>query len=213
MNILITAGPTREYLDDVRYLSNASSGRMGYALAAAAIERGHSVILVSGPVSIPVPAGCDVVHVESTEQMYDACVARFAECDGAIGTAAVCDYRIKNRFAGKIGKTGQSLTLELMETIDVLAELGRQKGDRWIVGFALESQDARYNAVRKLYQKNCDAIVLNSPQVISSEETAVDLIDQSETVIEHWSGSKTAVARLLINWIDGHLHRGAKGEG
>ena len=205
MHILITAGPTREYLDDVRYLSNASSGRMGYALAAAAIERGHAVTLISGPVSIPAPAGCEVIHVESTQQMHEACVARFAECDGAIGTAAVCDYTIKNRVVGKIGKTGQSLTLELVETIDVLAELGRQKGRRWIVGFALESQDARYNAVRKLYQKNCDAIVLNSPQVISSEETAVDLIDQSEAVIQHWTGSKTAVARLLINWIDEHL--------
>ncbi|MFN0199107.1 MAG: phosphopantothenoylcysteine decarboxylase [Planctomycetaceae bacterium] len=205
MKILITAGPTREYLDDVRYLSNASSGRMGYALAEAAIARGHSVILVSGPVSIPAPAGCEVMHVESTEQMYEACITRFEECDGAIGTAAVCDYRIKNRFPGKIGKTGESLTLELVETIDVLAELGRQKGSRWIVGFALESQDARYNAVRKLYRKNCDAIVLNSPQVISSEQTTVDLIDQSEHVIAHWSGSKSAVAKLLIEWIDGHL--------
>ncbi|MDA0832347.1 MAG: phosphopantothenoylcysteine decarboxylase [Planctomycetota bacterium] len=205
MHILITAGPTREYLDDVRYLSNASSGRMGYALAAAAIDRGHTVTLISGPVSISAPAGCHVIAVESTQQMYEACVERFADCDGVIGTAAVCDYTIKNRIAGKISKTGQSLTLELVETIDVLAELGRQKGTRWIVGFALESQDARYNAVRKLYQKNCDAIVLNSPQVISSEETSVDLIDQSESVIEHWSGSKTTVARLLMSWIDEHL--------
>lgn len=213
MHILITAGPTREYLDDVRYLSNASSGRMGYALAAAAIERGHAVTLVSGPVSIPAPEGCDVIHVESTQEMYDACVARFETCDGAIGTAAVCDYRIKNRIAGKIGKTGQSLTLELVETIDVLAELGRQKGDRWIVGFALESQDARFNAVRKLYQKNCNVIVLNSPQVISSEQTSVELIDQTENTVQHWSGSKTDVARLLMAWIDEHLNRRMKDGG
>lgn len=213
MHILITAGPTREYLDDVRYLSNASSGRMGYALAAAAIERGHGVTLISGPVSIPAPVDCDVIHVESTQQMYEACIDKFAKCDGAIGTAAVCDYRIKNRFAGKIGKTGQSLTLELVETIDVLAELGRQKEHRWIVGFALESQDARFNAVRKLYQKNCDAIALNSPQVISSEATSVELIDQTENTVQHMSGSKTEVARMLMAWIDEHLGERIEGRG
>jgi len=205
MRILITAGPTREYLDDVRYLSNASSGLMGYAIAESALARGHDVVLVSGPVSITPPAGCEVHHVETTDEMFAACESLFPNCDGVIGTAAVCDYKIKNRINGKIGKTGSALTIELVETIDVLAELGKQKGHRWVVGFALESQDAHFNAVGKLYRKNCDAIVLNRPTAIGSDQNEIELIDQSENVALHISGSKLDVAQQLIAWIDTHL--------
>src|SRR4029077_14750205 len=97
MHVLITAGPTREYLDDVRFLSNASSGRMGYALAEAARARGHEVVLVSGPVTLPPPERCEFHPVETSEEMYDACLTQFPACDGTIGAAAVCDYRPRER--------------------------------------------------------------------------------------------------------------------
>ncbi|WP_417387549.1 phosphopantothenoylcysteine decarboxylase [Gimesia sp.] len=205
MRILITAGPTREYLDDVRYLSNASSGQMGYALARSAIAAGHEVALVSGPVTIPPPAGCELYQVETTDEMFAQCEKLFSNCDGVIGTAAVCDYRIKTRKPGKIAKTGEAITLELVETIDVLAELGSQKGDRWVMGFALESQDARFNAVRKLYSKKCDAIVLNSVSAIGSSENFVEVIDQTQETVATYSGEKTRVADSLIEWIQQHL--------
>src|SRR5262249_30439913 len=109
MRVLITAGPTREYLDDVRFLSNASSGRMGYALAEAALARGPEVGLVSGPVLLAPPAGCEFQPVETSEEMHDACLAAFPACDGAVGAAAVCDYRPRERVGGKISKTGEPL--------------------------------------------------------------------------------------------------------
>ena len=210
MRRLITAGPTREYLDDVRYLSNASSGRMGYALASAAIAAGHEVVLVTGPVEISPPDGCTVIPVLTTQQMFEASVAEFAHCDGVIGTAAVCDYRIRNRVEGKIGKTGQAIQLELIETIDGLAELGREKGDRWVVGFALESQDAHFNAVRKLYQKNCDAIVLNRPTAIGALDNEVELINAQGQSVGLYTGGKEIIAVELMRWIETALARVAQ---
>lgn len=205
MRILITAGPTREYLDDVRYLSNASSGQMGYALARSAIQAGHEVALVSGPVTVKPPEGCEVFLVETTDEMFAQCEKLFPECDGVIGTAAVCDYRIKTRKPGKIAKTGDAITLELVETIDVLAELGTQKGNRWVIGFALESQDARFNAIRKLYRKKCDAIVLNGVNAIGSSENYVEVIDQSQDIVATYTGEKSQVADSLISWIQKYI--------
>lgn len=202
MRILITAGPTREYLDDVRYLSNASSGRMGYALAEAALAAGHEVHLISGPVALPPPPGAEVVAVETTDQLLAACDAVWNDCDGVIATAAVCDYRPASRFPGKLAKTGVSLELELVETADVLAELGRKKGDRWIVGFALESEEfAHVNALRKLKEKNCDAIVLNRPTAIGSEDNSVEVINGAGQTVARFAGRKTAIAGELIAWI------------
>lgn len=205
MRILITAGPTREYLDDVRFLSNASSGKMGYALAEAALAAGHEVILVSGPVSLSPPAGCEFHSVETTGEMYDACMKLFPACDGVIGAAAVCDYRPRERRTGKISKTGGALVLELMETPDILAELGRKKGNRWVVGFALESQNGRDNALRKLKAKSCDAVVLNQPDAIGSESSCAELIDLSGLVIATWIAGKSEIARSLVAWIDANL--------
>jgi phosphopantothenoylcysteine decarboxylase / phosphopantothenate---cysteine ligase len=207
MTILITAGPTREYLDDVRFLSNASSGKMGYALAQAALDAGHQVVLVSGPVALQAPAGCEWHPVETTGEMYDACLAHFPKCDGVIGAAAVCDYRPRDRSTGKIAKTGKPLLLELVETPDILAELGRRKGGRWIVGFALESQNPRENAFRKLNAKGCDAIVLNHPSAIGAESNRVELIDRTGTTVATWTSGKIEIARNLITWIDAHLGR------
>lgn len=202
MRILITAGPTREYLDDVRYLSNASSGRMGYALAAEAVARGHQVVLVSGPVELAPPKGCDVRFVLTTEEMRIACEQAFPECDGVIAAAAVCDYKPSQRVVGKMSKTGEPMTIDLIETDDVLAGLGREKNGRWIIGFALESTNSRENALQKLRAKNCDVVVLNNPSAIGSATNSVELIDDSGQPIESWNGSKEAVAGELLNWIE-----------
>ena len=207
MRILITAGPTHEYLDDVRYLSNASSGRMGFALAEAALTAGHQAVLVSGPVDSAAPEGCEVHRVETTDQMCAACVRLFPDCDGVIAAAAVCDYKPRNRIAGKIAKTGEPITIEMIETDDVLAKLGRAKGNRWIVGFALEAENARANALQKLRAKNCDVVVVNSPTAIGAETNNVELIDTSGEPIACWSGNKIDVAGKLIDWIDANIGR------
>lgn len=205
MRILITAGPTREYLDDVRYLSNASSGRMGYAVAEAALAAGHEVVLVTGPVDLKPPAGCEVHPVVTTGQMRDACVRLFPRCDGVIAAAAVCDYQPKQRITGKIAKTGAPISIEVIETDDVLAELGRQKDARWVVGFALEAINPRENALQKLRAKNCDWIVLNAPTAIGSETNSVELLDPAGGTVAAWSGTKAEVARSLVAWLDERL--------
>ena len=205
MRILITAGPTREYLDDVRYLSNGSSGRMGYAIADAARDLGHTPVLVSGPVCLPPPRGCEFHAVESSREMYDKCLNLFPGCAGVIAAAAVCDYTPRVRTSGKMSKTGGPLVLELVETEDVLAELGRRKEHRWIVGFALEAGGVRANALRKLREKSCDAILLNEPSAIGAENNRIELIDRSEQTVVHWAGAKTEIAQSLIQWINAHL--------
>ncbi len=206
MRILITAGPTREYLDDVRYLSNASSGRMGYALADACRVAGHDVLLVSGPVTLSPPSGCDVRQIETTEELLDVCRAEWPHCDGVIATAAVCDYRPVERFSGKLAKTGTSLKLELVETADVLADLGQTKGRRWIVGFALESSEyAHINALKKLKEKNCDAIVLNRPTAIGSESNEIEVINPAGDRVANFAGTKADVAHALWQWIAANI--------
>lgn len=207
MRVLVTAGPTREYLDDVRYLSNASSGRMGYALAEAVLEAGWEAVLVSGPVELPPPAGCEFHPVVTTAQMREACVALFPGCDGVIAAAAVCDYKPATRFPGKLSKQGGPITLEMIETDDVLGELGRMKGARWVVGFALEAQNPRENALQKLRRKNCDWIVLNSPAAIGAETNAVELIDAEERTVATWEGTKRSIARKLVAFLQQALAR------
>lgn len=205
MKILITAGPTREYIDDVRFLSNASSGRMGYSLAAAAIARGHDVELVTGPVEQAAPDGCNIHRIETTDQLRQKCVELFPVCDGVIATAAVCDYRPKERVTGKMTKTGKPIVLELVETSDVLAELGSAKGNRWVVGFALESQDPRNNAMRKLRMKNCDCIVLNDTSAIGSLTNTVEVLSPDAETIALFRGTKEEVADRLLGLIESSI--------
>lgn len=205
MKILITAGPTREYVDDVRFLSNASSGRMGYSIAEAALAAGHQVVLVTGPVDLPAPVGADVHRIETTDQLRQACLQLFPACDGVIATAAVCDYRPRERVPGKITKTGQPIVLELVETSDVLAELGRQKQHRWVVGFALESQDPRNNAMRKLRMKHCNCIVLNDTSAISSLENNVEILSPEAETLARFQGLKSDIAEQLIGFIESRI--------
>lgn len=201
MRVLVTAGPTREYLDDVRYLSNASSGKMGYAIAEALVSIGWEAVLVSGPVDLRPPTGCEFHSVVTTSEMREACVRLFPDCDGVIAAAAVCDYKPITRLQGKLSKHGGPVTIEMIETDDVLAELGRQKAHRWVVGFALEAQNPRENALQKLRRKNCNWIVLNDPTAIGSETNSVELIEAPGNTVARWEGTKSQVARELVTFL------------
>ncbi|MFW6158600.1 MAG: phosphopantothenoylcysteine decarboxylase [Planctomycetota bacterium] len=201
MRILITAGPTREYLDDVRFLSNASTGRMGCALARAAVAAGHRVVLVHGPLACRPPACDEVVPVVSAADMRREVVARVAEADAVVMAAAVADYRPAERAPGKRKKTDGPLMLRLEPTPDIAAEIGRQKGDRVHVGFALESSNARANARRKLREKHFDLIVLNSPAAIGAERSDVELLFASGET-EALAGRKDEIAARIIAAID-----------
>ena len=203
--ILITSGPTRQYIDPVRYLTNASSGRMGKALAEAALARGHEVVIVSGPVDITYPPAVKVIPVVSTEDMLAAARLEFPHCDGLIGVAAPSDYRPVKVAANKIAKTGEPLTLHLVETDDVVATLGAQKTKQWLVGFALETEDQRLRALAKLEKKHCDLIVSNGPEAMHSLENSVEIIDRAGTVIETLSGPKEHVARGIFAVIEQRL--------
>lgn len=200
--ILITSGPTRQYIDPVRYLTNASSGRMGQSLAAAALEYGHEVVVVSGPVDVQYPPGAEVVKVVSTEDMLTACQAVFDECDGLIGVAAPSDYRPVMVAPNKIAKTGEPLALHLVETADVVATLGAAKKHQWLVGFALETEDHRLRALAKLEKKHCDLMVLNGPEAMHSLDNNVEIMDRAGQVIETLAGPKEEVARGIFAIIE-----------
>ena len=177
VRVLITAGPTREYLDPVRYISNDSSGTMGFALAAAARRRGMTVTLVHGPVVLKPPAGVRAVPVVSAQQMLDACVKLWPKHDALIMAAAVADYEPACRSATKRKKSSRDLTLRLRPTPDILATLSaHRREDQVVVGFALEDRAPRRNAAAKLRRKGLDAIVLNRPNVIGAQHAALDIL-------------------------------------
>ncbi len=159
--VLVTAGPTVEDIDPVRFLSNRSSGRMGYRLAEAARDRGASVILVSGPTSLAPPAGVELVAVRSAEEMQQAVLERLPRATVVVGASAVSDYRPRRSSAAKLKKEEQPLRLDLVPTPDILQGLGREKGTRVLVGFAAETEDLLANARLKLETKNLDLIVAN----------------------------------------------------
>jgi phosphopantothenoylcysteine decarboxylase/phosphopantothenate--cysteine ligase len=203
--ILITSGPTRQFLDPVRYLTNASSGRMGAALAAAALELGHAVTVVSGPVELAYPDAAEVIPVISTEDMLAAARAAFAHCDGMIGAAAPCDYRPERVESQKIAKTGEPLMLRLLETEDVVATLAATKGRRWVVGFALETEDHRLRALAKLERKSCDLMISNGVGAISALDNQVEILDPAGVVLREAAGTKEDVAREIMAVIQARL--------
>lgn len=159
--VLVNAGPTREPIDPVRYITNRSSGKMGYAIAGAAAARGAQVTLVAGPTNLPCPEGCILVPVETADEMYEACVAGAPDSDLIIAAAAVADYRPAGYSESKIKKTEDDMCIRLARTRDILAELGRAKAARVIVGFAAETDDLLANAQAKLAAKNLDMIAAN----------------------------------------------------
>ena len=162
MKILITAGPTREFIDPVRFITNSSSGQMGYAIAAEAHKRGNEVILVSGPVQLPPPEGVEVVNVVTAADMAEAVKSRFPECDCCIMSAAVADYRPAQVCEQKMKKSPGNLFIELERTEDILKSIGGMKQPhQLLIGFAAESENLLENAAGKLERKNLDWIVAN----------------------------------------------------
>jgi len=179
--VLVTAGPTRERIDPVRYLTNRSSGRMGYALAEAALRRGGRVLLVSGPTALTPPGAAELTRVESTEEMRDAVLGLLPQASIVIKTAAVADYRPKSAADQKIKRKGP-MTLELEATPDILKEISTRKTSQIVVGFAAETENVLENARQKLVAKNLDAIVVND---VSREGVGFDAERNAVTIITH----------------------------
>ncbi len=203
--ILLTAGPTQEPIDPVRYLTNRSSGRMGYALAQAALDRGARVILVSGPVNLEAPRGAELVRVGTAQEMRDAVFAHLDAATVIIKCAAVADFRPAVEAAQKIKKTGGAVSLELTPTPDILAELGQKRGDRILVGFAAETENLHEYASRKLVAKNCDMVVANlvgRPGTgFESEANEVSIALRSGEFVKLAKASKRVVADGILDHI------------
>ena len=201
--VLITAGPTREKIDPVRYLTNRSSGRMGYALAEAASRRGARVLLVTGPTSLTPPGAAEVTRVESAEEMRDAVLKLFPQATVAIMTAAVSDYRPDSVASQKLKRSG-AMTLELQPTADILVELSLQKKSQILIGFAAETENVLENARRKLVSKSLDAIVVNDVSRegvgFDSDRNAVTIITHTE-VLEVPETTKWEVAQRVLDQV------------
>ena len=201
--VLITAGPTREKIDPVRYLTNRSSGRMGYALAEAALRRGARVLLISGPTPLTAPGAAEVTRVESAEEMRNAALALLPQATVVIKTAAVSDYRPKVAAGQKIKRKGP-MNLELEATPDILKELALQKTSQLVVGFAAETENVLENARQKLVAKNLDAIVVNDVSRegvgFDSDRNAVTIITRDE-VVEVPETTKWEVAQRVLDQI------------
>ncbi|WP_202079908.1 bifunctional phosphopantothenoylcysteine decarboxylase/phosphopantothenate--cysteine ligase CoaBC [Caldalkalibacillus salinus] len=203
--VLVTAGPTRENLDPVRYISNYSSGKMGYALAQAAAEAGAKVTLVSGPVSLTPPPQVEVINVTSTQEMYEAVSSRFEQVDVVIKAAAVVDYQPAEVAEQKIKKAGETMTLQLTKTKDILKTLGARKTDQILVGFAAETTNIEEHASQKLEKKNLDYIVVNDV----TQQGAGFGTDTNIAAVLHRSGTKETWSlrskAVLAHNILGHI--------
>ncbi|MDR7236232.1 bifunctional phosphopantothenoylcysteine decarboxylase/phosphopantothenate--cysteine ligase CoaBC [Neobacillus drentensis] len=203
--VVVTAGPTREKIDPVRFISNHSTGKMGYALAEEAKKQGAHVVLVSGPVELPAPAGLDVVKVESAEEMYNAVLKYYDSADVVIKTAAVADYRPKITYDHKVKKQAGDSSIELERTKDILLELGKRKRNQVLVGFAAETENVEEYAKKKLTAKNADMIVANNVKAegagFGTDTNIVTLFKRSGSVLDLPLMSKSEVAKRIIGEI------------
>jgi len=201
--ILITAGPTQEAIDPVRVITNRSSGKMGYAIAGKAVRRGARVILVSGPVALDVPQGVELIRVESAEQMKNAVMEQLDAASIFISVAAVADYRPASPADQKMKKTASRLSIELEPTSDILAEVGRRKGDRIVIGFAAETQNLAAEGKRKLESKNCDMVVANlvgpNGTGFEGDENEVLLITRDKEPVAVPKAAKKEIARHILD--------------
>lgn len=205
-NLLVTAGPTREELDPVRFISNHSSGKMGYAIARAAWRRGARVILISGPSHLPPPYGVEFIGVESAREMHDAVLRASASCDVIIKSAAVADYRPQLRAGQKLKKTGAEMSIELVRNPDILAELGERKpAGQILVGFAAETASVTAHAAAKLAAKNLDMIIANDVSApgagFNTDTNIVSIIYRDGSIEELPRLSKDAVAGEILDRI------------
>jgi phosphopantothenoylcysteine decarboxylase/phosphopantothenate--cysteine ligase len=201
MRILVTAGPTREHLDEVRYLTNRSSGKMGFALARAAVAAGHRVVLVHGPVALPVPRGARSVPVVSARQMGRAVRARWAWVQALVMAAAVCDVRPRHSARGKLRKTDLPPSVDLVPNGDILEAVCRRKGRRVVMGFALEPREDLSAARAKRRRKGCDWMVVNTLEALEADRTAVTIVRPEGEVLK-LKGSKERVAARLIRLLE-----------
>jgi phosphopantothenoylcysteine decarboxylase/phosphopantothenate--cysteine ligase len=203
MRFLITAGGTREYIDPVRFISNASSGKMGYALARAALKAGHKVTLITAPTALKPPTGVKTVHVESAAEMFEAVKEHFAECDCLIMAAAVADYTPDRPSKTKLKKQAVKLTVELKPTPDILKWAGRQKKrGQMLIGFALEDGDLRANAERKMCEKNLDMIIANTLASIGAERTTVHVKSRDSDWVQVANTTKAGIAKRIITLVE-----------
>ncbi|HOQ36181.1 MAG TPA: bifunctional phosphopantothenoylcysteine decarboxylase/phosphopantothenate--cysteine ligase CoaBC [Acetivibrio sp.] len=205
MKVLITAGPTREAIDPVRFITNPSSGKMGYAIAAAACERGASVRLISGPVNLEKPCGVETVYVTRAMEMYNEVMKVYKNYDVLIMVAAVADYRCAQIADRKIKKSDDNLTIELVRNPDIAAELGKVKGDRILVGFSAETDNLLKNASGKLISKNMDMIVANDVTMegagFGADTNVVKLIKRGGNIVDLPVMSKKDVAHRILDEI------------
>ncbi len=205
MKFVVTAGPTREPLDPVRYLSNRSSGKMGYAIAAAALEAGHEVVLISGPVAIAAPPRAEAVFVTTGDEMFTAAAAHFAHCDVFVMCAAVCDYKPARYAPQKMKKEPGPFSLALEPTRDILSSLTSVRHACFVVGFAAETEELRAHAQRKMVEKNCDLLVANdvgrSDIGMDSDENEFEIFFKDGGEKKLSRGKKTELARALLKII------------
>lgn len=204
-SILITAGPTQEPLDPVRYVSNRSSGKMGYAIAEAAARRGAHVVLISGPVHISAPRKVETILVHTAQEMRRAVLDRMAEATIIVKAAAVADYYVSDVPKQKLKKTATRLSLELDPTPDILAEIGQQKGDRLLIGFAAETQNLIEEARRKMISKKCDMVVANYVQHdgvgFESDRNEVEILSRSGEIVHAGPAEKKEIADKILDQV------------
>ena len=204
MRFVVTAGPTREPIDPIRFLSNRSSGKMGYAIATAALENGHDVLLISGPVSFPSPAGAKRLNVITSDEMYHAVQRAARDCDVLVMCAAVADYKPRRMAKQKIKKHDKEISLDLVQTRDILKSLP-QRRDYLVVGFAAETNELEKHAQEKLRHKNCDIIVANdvsgSAIGMESDENAVTIFFRDGKMKKISRAPKQKIARRLVKII------------
>jgi phosphopantothenoylcysteine decarboxylase/phosphopantothenate--cysteine ligase len=200
MRILITAGGTREYIDPVRFISNASSGRMGCALARAALKAGHEVTFIVAPTAQKPPGTANLVNVETAARMFEAVKKHFSRCDCLIMAAAVADYTPAHPAKTKIRKTGESLTVKLKPTTDILKWAGKhKKKNQIVIGFALEDKNLRARAEKKLNEKNLDMIVANTSDAIGAEKSTVQIKMPGDEWLKLPRASKAVIAGKIVS--------------
>ena len=207
MRFLITAGPTREPIDPVRYISNRSSGKMGYAIAEAAIEAGHEVVLISGPVDVDRPRGVAVIPISTSDEMFDAVRRHTSRCDMLVMCAAVADYKSAKVAKNKIKKRGENISLELVPTRDILASLPKDR-QYLVVGFAAETENVENNAQKKLREKNCDIVVANDARIgMESDENEVTILFRDGEMKRISRDSKRIISRDLVKVFENYFEK------
>jgi len=212
MRILVTAGPTREPIDDVRFITNASSGRMGHAVAAAAARAGHDVTLLSGPVALEPPGGCEVVRFVSVADLKAALEARFATCDALVMTAAVGDFRPERRFEGKIARRGGPVALRLVPTEDVLAGVAKaRRAGQVVVAFAVEPPpraEAEAKARAEMAAKGADFVVVNPPAAMEAPDSDACILSRQGVVLPWGRRGKRELAEETVRLVEAAAREG-----